>query len=68
MKSVADFKNRDPFDKKEQIPIALIGPYRFQGATEALDGTINSSQSMRCVTQSAKVLAIEREHFELILK
>jgi len=36
MNSVSAFKMRAPFDKKEQIPVALIGPYRFQGADEAL--------------------------------
>lgn len=68
MSSVKSFRIKAPFDQKETVQHSIVGPYSFWGVHEALQGARNSLISMKCLSGTAKTLAIERENFGVILK
>ena len=59
---------RAPFDQKDVMYLAIIGPYTLYGTNEVSYKSNFSFANMKCVSKTAQTLAIERGHFEIILK
>lgn len=66
--SVVNFKNRARHNLHEQVKISIMGPKSFYGLDEFTQGIDRVIHSIRCVTNKGRVLAVSKEHFDIISK
>ena len=67
MTSVENFVYHKPFDQNDNLKLSLVQPYRLLGLHDVTNNNSTYANTVKCVTQTGKTIAIHRDDFLFIL-